>query len=123
MAKQKSSSFSSETLALYDAIIRTVPGIERKGDTVPYTSLNGNMFSALDSEGTLRIRLPKDVLETFLIKYKTKQPVSYGVLLKEYAEVPSSLLKKTAELKPYFKSSFDYVNSLKPKPTTKTKKK
>ena len=45
----------------------------------------------------------------------------YGIVQKEYAVVPDSLLKKTAELKPYFDKSYEYADSLKPKPTSKKK--
>ena len=121
MAKQKSSSFPEGTLARYDAVIGTVPGVERKGDTVPYTSMNGHMFSYIGKDGMLALRLPKQALEDFLKKYKTTNASSYGVLQKEYAAVPETLLKKTKELTPYFRMSFDYVSSLKPKPTTKKK--
>ena len=37
-------------------------------------------------------------------------------------EVPYSLLSLTRELKKFFDSSYEYVGSLKPKPTTKKKK-
>jgi hypothetical protein len=48
----------------------------------------------------------------------------YGAVMKEYVEVPDALLAKTAHLKKFFDASFQYVSSLKPKPTTeKTKKK
>jgi hypothetical protein len=46
-------------LLVYDKVIATLPGIERKGDTMPYTSLNGYMFSFLDRYDTLALRLPK----------------------------------------------------------------
>jgi hypothetical protein len=36
-------------------------------------------------------------------------------------EVPDALLAKTQELKKYFEMSFEYVSSLKPKPTAKRK--
>jgi hypothetical protein len=35
--------------------------------------------------------------------------------------VPDHLLKKTKELKAYFDLSYDYVGTLKPKPTRKKK--
>ena len=35
--------------------------------------------------------------------------------------MPDSLLRTTADLKPYFDLSLEYVGSLKPKPTTKKK--
>ncbi len=123
MAKSRSSSFTPEILAHYDALIGTVPTVVRKGDTVPYTSLNGHMFSYLGKDGALALRLPRGRIEEFLKKYKTTNAASYGVIQKEYASVPETLLKKTSELKPYFRMSFDYVSSLKPKPTTKPKKK
>ena len=77
------------------------------------------MFSILDKTGTLILRLPKQELDQFLKKYKTKRPVQYGVEMKEYAEVPDALLKKTGELKKYFAIAYAYIDSLKPKPTTR----
>jgi hypothetical protein len=120
---KKSSTVQPETLAAYDKLIATIPGVERKGDTVPYTSLNGNMFSHLQPDGALALRLPNDTLEEFLKKFKTERAVSYGIIRKEYANVPIALLKKTSDLKPYFLASYEYTASLKPKATTKPKKK
>ena len=34
-------------LASYEALVATGPGVERKGKTMPYTSVNGHMFSFL----------------------------------------------------------------------------
>jgi hypothetical protein len=123
MAAKKESTSRAEGLALYDKLIATIPGLERKGDTMPYTSLNGHMFSLFDKTDTLTIRLPEKELEAFLKKYKTERPVQYGIVMKEYAVVPKALLAKTAELKKYFAMSYAYIASLKPKPTTKAKKK
>ena len=44
---------------LYEELVATRPGLERKGKTMPYTSVNGHMFSFLTSEGTLALRLPQ----------------------------------------------------------------
>ena len=119
MATKKESSIPTEAIALYDKVIGTVKGVERKGDTVPYTSLNGHMFSYLSKDGALNLRLPKDAIEPFLTKYKTKLCEAYGITQKEYVMVPDSLLKNTAELKKHFATSYNYVSSLKPKPTKK----
>ena len=113
----------TDKLALYEKIVATVPGLERKGATVPYTSVNGNMTSYLAKSGTLALRLPNGVREAFLKKYKTQLCQAYGIVQKEYVDVPDALLKKTAELKPYFAQSYAYVSSLKPKATTKKKAK
>ncbi|HLY70624.1 MAG TPA: hypothetical protein VKR53_12905, partial [Puia sp.] len=86
------------------------------GLTVPYTSANGHMFSYLEKDGSLGLRLPSDLLEAFLKKYKTTLFTSYGIIKKEFALVPDKLLKNTDELKLYFEASYQYVMSLKPRP-------
>jgi hypothetical protein len=111
----------ADKLELYEKLVATLPGVERKGATVPYTSRNGHMFSYLSKAGTLALRLPTDEREAFLKKYKTTLCKQYGVVQKEYVDVPDALLKKTAELKKYFAASFAYVSALKPKPTTRKK--
>ena len=121
MAKPPSN-VDSNKLSLFDALIATVPGIERKGATVPYTSHNGNMFSYLSKQGTLSLRLPDGPREAFLKKYKTRLCSQYGVVQKEYVEVPDALLRKTSELKQYFAVSYQHVKSLKPKPSVAKKK-
>lgn len=63
--------------------------------------------------------LPPDMIEAFIKKYKTKLVEAYGIIRKEYVVVPDKLLKNTKELAPYFRKSFKYVNSLKPKATKK----
>ena len=110
-----------DNLALYEKLVATNPHVERKGAANPYTSLNGHMFSMLDKTGMLILRLPDAEREAFIKKYKSKNPVQYGAVMKEYVEVPDVLLKKTAELTKYFEISCKYIGSLKPKPTTKKK--
>jgi TfoX/Sxy family transcriptional regulator of competence genes len=107
------------SLAWYEKLVATNPKVERKGATMPYTSLNGHMFSLLTREGWLALRLPSETRDAFLKKYKTKLCVQYGTVMKEYVQVPDALLKKTQELRKYFDQSYAYVGSLKPKPTTK----
>ena len=105
----------SAALAFYDALIATNAAVERKGATVPYTSLNGHMFSALHKDGTVALRLPEAERSKFLKKYKTSLASHYGVVQPEYVVVPDALLAKTRELKPYFDASYKYVAGLKPK--------
>ena len=111
----------SDKVALYEKLVAANPNVERKGAANPYTSVNGNMFSQLMPSGRLSLRLPADERETFLKKYKTKLVEQYGVVMKEYVEVPDALLAKTSEIKKYFDTSYQYASSLKPKPTKKTK--
>jgi hypothetical protein len=114
---------SPDKLLLYERLVATNPLVERKGATVPYTSLNGHMFSYLSKAGKLALRLPPESRDSFLKKYKAKLCEAYGVVQPEYVEVPDALLTATAELKKFFDLSFAYVSAMKPKPATKKKAK
>ena len=109
----------TKNLELYEKLVATHPNVKRKGKTMPYTSVNGHMFSLLDKEGKLGLRLPKEAREAFLAEFKTEPFIQYGAVMKEYVAVPDDLLKKTDELKKYIDISYAYVSSLKPKPTKK----
>jgi hypothetical protein len=111
-----------DKVELYEKLVATNPRVQRKGATMPYTSLNGHMFSLLTKTGMLALRLPPGEREAFLKKYKTKLCEQYGAVMAEYVEVPGALLSKTQELKKFFDISYDYVGTLKPKPTTRKKK-
>lgn len=109
----------AEKITLYDQLIAMHPDIERKGDTSPYTSINGHMFTYLSKTGTIAIRLPKGERETFLVQYDTTLDEQYGAVMKEYVRVPDSLLSNLEELKKYLDMSYAYVRTLKPKPSKK----
>ena len=60
MAKAKSAGGPpADAVALYERLVATAPGAERKGATVPYTALNGHMFSYLSKTGIVCLRLPR----------------------------------------------------------------
>jgi hypothetical protein len=109
------SNIDESKLALYDKLVATQKGVERKGVSVPYTSLNGNMYSFMTAKSTLALRLSDADRLAFEKKYKTKPVVQFGALMKEYVAVPDALLAKTAELKKYFQLSLAYAKTLKPK--------
>ena len=119
-----SGGIAPERIVLYDRLIATLPetaGIVRKGAKVPYTSINGHMFSYLDADGTLALRLPADERERFIEGYDTHLHQAYGIVQKEYVTVPATVLASTAELAPYFAAGFAYVAALKPKSSTRRK--
>jgi hypothetical protein len=113
---------AADRVALYDALLAAIPDIERKGATMPYTSVNGNMFSLLTPEGTLALRLSAPDREAFMKRYRTTLCEQYGTVMKEYVRVPSQLFENTSELVPHLEASYRYACSLKPKATTKKKK-
>ena len=111
-----------DRLDLYEALIASHAEIDRKGVSMPYTSANGHMFTHLAKDGTMGLRLPGEEREAFLKKYDTTLFVQHGAVMKEYVTVTDQLLEQTEVLQPYLQISFDYVRSLKPKPTRKKKK-
>ncbi len=119
---KSSNKIPKDKLHLYNTLIETHPDIERKGVTMPYTSLNGHMFTILAKSGSLGLRLPKDEREAFLKRYNTTLYESYGAIMKEYVTVPAELLANTEALKSYLDMSYAYVKTLKPKPSKKKPK-
>ena len=113
-----------EVLDLYRKLIDTHPDIEVKGGMkLPYTSLNGNMYSFVTKAGKVGLRMGKEERQAFIEKYNTQLSVTYGTVMKEYVEVPDALLANTEELQPYLAISYAYAQTLKPKPTKKKKEK
>jgi hypothetical protein len=121
MEKRKNTREESE--ALYRRMVASHADAVLKGATIPYTSLNGHMYSFLSKNGLVALRLPEGERISFITKYKTTLVEQYGIVQKEYVVVPDRLLKKTNELKRYFAISYAYVNQLKPKASAKGKKK
>lgn len=117
MATKKQNTIAPETLAAYDKIIKSINGIERKGDSMPYTSVNGHMFSFIAPDSTLTLRLPKEAREAFMLQHKTKLAEAHGAVLKEYVVVPAAVQTDTRLMKKYFLASYEYVSKLKPKTT------
>ncbi len=110
-----------ENLKLYEALVSSIPEVERKGATMPYTSRNGHMFSFLDKTGKMSLRLPTQDREAFLSKFKTKLTEQYGTIMKEYVDIPASLLQSTGDLEKYYDISFEYIGTLMPKATRRKK--
>src|SRR5271165_94612 len=53
MAVKKKGTVHTPQLESYEKLTATNPGVERKGATHPYTSLNGHMFSCLHPSGAM----------------------------------------------------------------------
>lgn len=109
----------SEALLHYNKLISSNPTIERKGKTMPYTSINGHMFSFLSKQGEMGLRLSKEDLKGFIEEFSTKQMEQHGRVMKEYVLVPETLLTDTELMTVYLKKSIAYTSSLKPKSTKK----
>ena len=110
----------SDALDSYAAVVAASDsGAEVKGAKNPYTSRNGHMFSFLDKEGTMALRLSDDMTEEFRSTYDSGDVIQYGATMRGYSSVPDHLLADTATLSEWFDRSWDWVGTLPPKPTKK----
>jgi hypothetical protein len=107
-------------LAAFDSMITGVKGVERKGATMPYVSINGNMYGMISKADVIGIRLSPDDLEAFLGTHNAKPFEGVpGFVSKGYVAVPEAMLGDTRALQNWFKLSHAYASKLKPKPTTR----
>lgn len=104
-----------EQLKLYDSIVAKCPNFERKGKKMIYTSANGYMFTLLNKDAEIGIRLSKASQEAFKEKHNATIYKSYGAVMKDYVKVPEALYSETKLLVDYFTESYNYVMTLKPK--------
>ncbi len=100
---------------IFDAFIALCPEIERKGKTVPHTSDNGYMFTLLNKDGEIGIRLGKEDQEAFKKEHNTTIYKSHGAVMKDYVLVPIPLFENEKLMKQYLLKSWDFVKSLPPK--------
>jgi len=105
----------SENESHYERLIATIPELTIKGKKFLYTAVNGHMFTYLDPEGTLGIRLSKEDKQEFEKSYQTGPFKQYGAVMQGYVTIPQGLLENTEELAPYLQKSMSFIKTLQPK--------
>ncbi len=105
-----------------DALDRYSAVVERAGEVVkgaenPYTSRNGHMFSFLDADGAMAIRLSDELADEFLSRYESGPVIQYGSVMRGYVSVPDDLLLDTDEIGSWFEKSLEWIGTLEPKAT------
>lgn len=100
---------------LYIAHVEAHPDIDLKGKANKYTSHNGHMFSCINKDSDVGVRLGKEEREAFLAEHDTDLLVSYNTVMKEYVVVPESILQNRAAFHTLLEQGFAYVDGLKPK--------
>ena len=109
-----------DALTAYTAAVEaSSSGAEVKGAKNPYTSRHGHMFSFLDADGTMAIRLSDEMTEEFRADFDSGDVTQYGATMRGYSSVPAALLVDTATISSWFDRSWEWIGSLPPKPTTK----
>lgn len=112
-----------EALEEYAAAVDAADGdAVVKGAKNPYTSRNGHMFSFLDADGAMALRLSDELGEAFLDTYETGPVIQYNSVMQGYVSVPSELLANTAAIAEWFDKAYEWIGTLPPKATKKTKK-
>jgi hypothetical protein len=117
MARGKETTVPADRLELYDRLIATIPGLERKGATIPYTSVNGRMSSYVTDTGSLVLRLSAPDRGRFIAEHGAGLHEAYGIVQKEFVNVPDELFAATDRVSPWFAAGHAWVASQKPKPT------
>jgi len=107
-----------DALERYAAVVETA-GEVVKGAKNPYTSRNGHMFSFLDGEGAMALRLSDGLADEFLSTYESGPVMQYGSVMRGYVSIPSVLLNRTEELASWFEKAYVWIGTLDPKPTKK----
>lgn len=106
----------AEALEAYTAVVEeSSSGAEVKGAKNPYTSRNGHMFSFLDADGTMALRLSDELTDEFRSKYESGDVIQYGSTMRGYSSVPAELLADTAAAADWFDRSWDWIGTLPPK--------
>ncbi len=110
----------AEALEAYTAAVeQSKSGAEVKGAKNPYTSRNGHMFSFLDADGTMALRLSDEMTEEFRSAYESADVIQYNRTMRGYSSVPADLLDDTGTLAAWFDRSWEWIGTLPPKPTKK----
>ena len=123
MTARKPSSAAPETeTRLYVAAVAATEGCELKGATMPYTSINGNMYSFLDKNGVVAIRLGES--ERAELGQIGGEPYVHesGAAMKEYMSLPSGILADKRDAAVWIGKSLAFAGTLKPKATARSKK-
>ncbi|MGI9648546.1 MAG: TfoX/Sxy family protein [Acidimicrobiia bacterium] len=107
-----------DALERYTAVVGAA-GEPVKGAKNPYTSRNGHMFSFLDGEGVMALRLSEELADEFLSKYESGPVRQYGSVMRGYVSVPDDLLSDAGELGSWFEQAYESIGTLEPKATTK----
>ena len=112
-----------ESLERYRTVVDASGNGEVKGAKNPYTSRNGHMFSFLDPEGTMALRLSPELEADFRSKYESGPVVQYNSTMRGYSSVPAELLEDTEALRVWYDRAWEWIGTLDPKPTKKPAKK
>lgn len=103
-----------DLMALFEAAISAANQIERKGKANPYTSANGHMFSQINKDDQLGIRLPKPRQKELLDEYGAGPFKSYGATMRDYVCVTEEMLSDQALIISLLQEGLAFVSAMPP---------
>ena len=100
--------------ALYERAISASGAFERKGKANPYTSANGHMFSQINKDDQLGIRLPKQRQAELLDEYGAGLFKSYGATMRDYVCLTPDMLAEDGLITALLVEGFNFVSAMPP---------
>ena len=105
----------TKNLATYrDLVARFFDDIV-KGKANPYTSINGNMYSLLDSAGRICLRMAEEDRAQFAESFGTEPVEQYGAIMRGYVAIPNERLAEPDTLEEAFATCLRHARALKKK--------
>ncbi|MEM8881755.1 MAG: TfoX/Sxy family protein [Pseudomonadota bacterium] len=109
----------SEILDAYRRVANAVGGLDVKGAKMPYTAVNGNMFSFVDDQDRLCLRFSEDRKAELNAIHGTTDVVQYGAVMRGYVALTEHVVADAEKLRALFHEAYEHALTLKPKPTKK----
>lgn len=102
-----------DVIALFERAIAASGQFERKGKANPYTSANGHMFSQINKDDQIGIRLPKSRQAELLAQYGAGPFKSYGATMRDYVCLTREMLEEET-ITPLLEEGFAFVSAMPP---------
>lgn len=102
-----------DVIALFERAIAASGQFERKGKANPYTSANGHMFSQINKDDQIGIRLPKSRQAELLAQYGAGPFKSYGATMRDYVCLTREMLEEEI-ITSLLEEGFAFVSAMPP---------
>lgn len=108
-------------LERYEALVARYFDDKVKGKANRYTSMNGNMYSFLDKDGTIYLRLSEKGKKAFNTANGTSDVIQYGAVMRGYIAIPEAFYANDDQIDAVFAECLENARNLPAKPTKKKK--
>ena len=103
-----------DLIARFERAIAASGKYECKGKANPYTSANGHMFSQINKDDQLGIRLPKSRQVALLEDFGAGPFMSYGATMRDYVCLTEEMLSDPALITSLLDEGFAFVSAMPP---------